>query len=54
MDIYVRQWLYSLRLGIFIPERCGDTWRFGVHPILSNFLKYSFSKILCHDKEFLI
>jgi hypothetical protein len=29
-------------------------WGFGVHPILSNPLKYSFLKILYHDKEFLI
>jgi hypothetical protein len=27
---------------------------FGVHPILSNPLKYSFPKILYHDVEFLI
>jgi hypothetical protein len=39
---------------IFIPERCGDMWGFGVHPILSNPLKYSFPKILYHDGEFLI
>jgi hypothetical protein len=39
---------------IFIPERCGDMWGFGVHPILSNPLKYSSPKILYHDGEFLI
>jgi hypothetical protein len=27
--------------GISTPERCGDMWGFGVHPILSNPLKYS-------------
>jgi hypothetical protein len=40
--------------GIFTPKRCGDMWGFGVHPILSNPLKYSFPKILYHDEEFLI
>jgi hypothetical protein len=40
--------------GIFTPERCGDMWGFGVHPILSNLLKYSSPKILYHDGEFLI
>jgi hypothetical protein len=40
--------------GIFIPEECGDMWGFGVHPILSNPLKYSSLKILYHDEEFLI
>jgi hypothetical protein len=29
-------------------------WGFGVHPILSNLLKYSSPKILYHDGEFLI
>jgi hypothetical protein len=29
-------------------------WGFGVYPILSNSLKYSFPKILYHDGEFLI
>jgi hypothetical protein len=29
-------------------------WGFGVHPILSNPLKYSSQKILYHDREFLI
>jgi hypothetical protein len=29
-------------------------WGFGVYPILSNPLKYSSSKILYHDGEFLI
>jgi hypothetical protein len=28
-------------------------WGFGVHPILSNPLKYSSLKILYHDGEFL-
>jgi hypothetical protein len=32
--------------GIFISERCGDMWGFGVHPILSNPLKYPSPKIL--------
>jgi hypothetical protein len=27
---------------------------FGIHPILSNILKYSFQKILYYDEEFLI
>jgi hypothetical protein len=27
---------------------------FGVHPILSNPLKYPFPKIIYHDREFLI
>jgi hypothetical protein len=40
--------------GIFIPKRCGDMWGFGVHPILSNPLKYSSPKILYHDGEFFI
>jgi hypothetical protein len=40
--------------GIFTPKRCGDMWRFGVHPILSNPLKYSFPKKLYHNIEFLI
>jgi hypothetical protein len=40
--------------GIFTPERCGDIWRFDVHPILSNPFKYSSPKILYHDGEFLI
>jgi hypothetical protein len=40
--------------GIFIPEECEDMWEFGVHPILSNPLKYSSPKILYHDEEFLI
>jgi hypothetical protein len=39
---------------IFTPERCGDMWEFGVHPILSNPLKYSSLKILYYDGEFLI
>jgi hypothetical protein len=29
-------------------------WGFSVHPILPNPLKYSFSKILYNDGEFLI
>jgi hypothetical protein len=29
-------------------------WGFGVHPILSNPLKYSSQKILYHNEEFLI
>jgi hypothetical protein len=29
-------------------------WGFGVHPILSNLLKYSSPKILYHDEKFLI
>jgi hypothetical protein len=40
--------------GIFILERCGDMWGFGVHPILSNPLKYSSPRILYHDREFFI
>jgi hypothetical protein len=40
--------------GIFTPKRCGDMWEFGVHPILSNPLKYSSQKILYHDGEFFI
>jgi hypothetical protein len=40
--------------GIFTPERCGDYVGFGVHPILSNPLKYSSPKILYHDGEFLV
>jgi hypothetical protein len=40
--------------GISTPEECGDMWGFGVHPILSNPLKYSSPKILYHDGEFLI
>jgi hypothetical protein len=40
--------------GILIPERCGDMWRFDVHPILSNSLKYSSPKILYYDREFFI
>jgi hypothetical protein len=40
--------------GIFTPERCRDMWGFDVHPILSNPLKYSFTKILYHDVEFLV
>jgi hypothetical protein len=40
--------------GISIPEECGDMWRFGVHSILPNPLKYSSPKILYHDGEFLI
>jgi hypothetical protein len=40
--------------GIFTPRRCGDIRGFGVHPILSNSLKYSSSKILYYDEEFLI
>jgi hypothetical protein len=43
-----------LLLRYFHPERCGDMWGFGVHPILSNLLKYSSQKILYHDGEFLI
>jgi hypothetical protein len=39
---------------IFIARRCGDTWRFGIHLIFLNLLKYSFSKILYHNGEFLI
>jgi hypothetical protein len=39
---------------IFTLKRCEDMWRFGVHPILSNPLKYSFLKIPYHDGEFLI
>jgi hypothetical protein len=38
--------------GIFIPEGCEDMPRFGVHPILSNPLKYSSPKILYHDGQF--
>jgi hypothetical protein len=30
--------------GMFTPKRCGDMWGFGVHPILSNPLKYSSPK----------
>jgi hypothetical protein len=40
--------------GISTPEECGDMWRFGIHPILSNPLKYSPPKIFYHDGEFLI
>jgi hypothetical protein len=40
--------------GIFIPKRYEDMWGFGVHPILSNPLKYSSQKKLYHDVEFLI
>jgi hypothetical protein len=40
--------------GIFILERCGDMWGFGVHPILLNPLKYSSPRILYHDREFFI
>jgi hypothetical protein len=29
-------------------------WGFGIHPILSNPLKYSSSKILYYDEEFFI
>jgi hypothetical protein len=36
--------------GIFTPERCGDIQGFGVHPILSNPLKYSSPKNLYHDE----
>jgi hypothetical protein len=36
------------------PERCGDMRGFGVHPILSNPLKYSSPKIFYHDGDFLI
>jgi hypothetical protein len=36
------------------PKECGDMWGYGVHPILSNPLKYSSSKILYHDEDFLI
>jgi hypothetical protein len=43
-----------LLLGIFTPKRCGDMWGFGVHPILSNPLKYSFQKILYYNGEFFI
>jgi hypothetical protein len=39
---------------IFTFKKCKDMWEFGVYPILSNFLKYSSPKILCHDREFLI
>jgi hypothetical protein len=40
--------------GISTPERYGNMWGFGVHPILLNSLKYSSPKILYHDEEFLI
>jgi hypothetical protein len=40
--------------GISTPERYGDMWEFGVHPILSNPHKYSSPKIPYHDVEFLI
>jgi hypothetical protein len=40
--------------GIFIFIRCGDIEEFGVHPILSDPLKYHSLKILYHDEEFLI
>jgi hypothetical protein len=40
--------------GIFIPKECGDIRGFGVHPILSNPLKYYSQKILYYDREFLI
>jgi hypothetical protein len=40
--------------GIFTPKRCEDMWGFGVHPILSNPLKYSSPKILYHNGEFSI
>jgi hypothetical protein len=40
--------------GISTSEECGDMWGFGVHPILSNPLKYSSPKILYYDGEFLI
>jgi hypothetical protein len=30
--------------SIFTPKRCRDIWGFGVHPILSNPLKYSSPK----------
>jgi hypothetical protein len=39
---------------IFTPNRCRNAQRFGVHLILSNPLKYSSSKILYYDGEFLI
>jgi hypothetical protein len=43
-----------LLLRYFHPEEYGDIWGFGIHPILSNPLKYSSLKILYHDGEFLI
>jgi hypothetical protein len=39
---------------VFLSERCGDMWGFGVHLILLNPFKYSFLKILYRDGEFLI
>jgi hypothetical protein len=50
--------IFSLRpcllLRYFYPKRCEDMWGFGVHPILSNPIKYSSPKILYHDGEFFI
>jgi hypothetical protein len=39
---------------VFIPDKYGNMSGFGVHPILSNPLKYSSLKILYHDGEFFI
>jgi hypothetical protein len=49
----VRTW-NCLFLRYFISERCGDIQEFSVHSILLNLLKYSFLKILYHNREFLI
>jgi hypothetical protein len=43
-----------LLLQYFHPRKMWDMWGFGVHPILSNPLKYSSPKILYHNVEFLI
>jgi hypothetical protein len=47
-------WL-AFNLAYIIPSwPLYDIWEFGVHPILSNLLKYPSPKILYHDREFLI
>jgi hypothetical protein len=38
--------------SIFTLKRCGDMWRFGVHPILSNPFKYSSQKYSTIMKSF--
>jgi hypothetical protein len=62
---WLRRWTWNatqskqvLRPCLLLPyfhsrKMWGYMWRFGVHPILSNPLKYSSSKILYHDGEFL-
>jgi hypothetical protein len=48
------RWFIACRMGPFGEGLFiyGDMWGFGIHQVLFNSFKYSFSKIFYHDGEF--